>query len=511
MLKTQLTTRGLEKRKEKELKWSEIPSEVHEKFREAERVQWEEHLSFDALEPLTTAESERVRRVPAERVLRSRWAYKDKNWSRRREGEDVPWKCKSRLVIAGHTDPDLTNEDLKLSTDAPALSRSGLACMLQRTADGLREGDPWTLAAGDIRCAFLTGSYLYMHQPRTGFPGMLPIIKNVFGLATSPHTWWQDLQAGILDIELELTVHGDKAMYKFEQSAMDPCIFMLRRRDGDGGFSGEPVAYVGCHVDDLLIGAPRGLQHAIQRGLAERFEIETWEMDSFEFLGSRISVENEVVKMTQNKYAETRLFTLDIPAGVNEADQAPPELVSDNRSLIGALSWMSAQTRPDLTCSVSMAQQLQKSPTYGDLKFTNGIATKAYQFRDRGLEFRGIPKGNLMIVVYHDAAWANVREQDPEESVYVLTAEENEMGKQTEGPYSTGVQRKAKKGNSKVASQLGILVTFADRAALSGQAGVCNVADWRSRAGQRVCRSTFGAPVQKGSKRPNISARCTRP
>ena len=101
-----------------------------------------------------------------------------------------------------------------------------------------------------------------------------------------------------------------------------------------------------------------------------------------------------------------------------------------------------------------------------------------------------------MIVVYHDAAWANVPEQDPEESVYVLTAEENEMGKQTEGPYSTGVQRKAKKGNSKVASQLGILVTFADRAALSGQAGVCNVADWRSRAGQRVCRSTFGAETQ---------------
>ena len=51
MLKTQLTTRGLEKRKEKELKWPEIPQEVHEKFRDAEKTQWEEHLSFDTLEP----------------------------------------------------------------------------------------------------------------------------------------------------------------------------------------------------------------------------------------------------------------------------------------------------------------------------------------------------------------------------------------------------------------------------------------------------------------------------
>ena len=322
MLKTQLTTRGLEKRKGKELKWSEIPPEVHEKFREAEVVQWEEHLSFDALEPLTIDESNRVRQeVPPERILRSRWAYKDKNWSRRREGEEVPWKCKSRLVIAGHTDPDLTDESMHLSTDAPTLSRSGLACLLQRTADGLQEGDPWTLAAGDIRCAFLTGSYLtrelYMHQPKTGFPGMVPgqlvrIKKNVFGLATSPHTWWQDLQEGIHDIELQVNSSKGKITCKFEQSALDPCIFMLRRWDGEK-FLEQPLAYLGCHVDDLLIAGPRGLQKVIQQGLANKFEIQAWEMDRFEFLGSQITVEADMVKMTQEKYAHTCLFTLDVP------------------------------------------------------------------------------------------------------------------------------------------------------------------------------------------------------
>ena len=258
----------------------------------------------------------------------------------------------------------------------------------------------------------------------------------------------------------------------------------------------QPLAYLGCHVDDLLIAGPRGLQKAIQQGLADKFEVQTWEMDRFEFLGSQITVEADMVKMTQEKYADTRLFTLDVPPGVDEGDPASPELVSDNRSLIGALSWMSAQTRPDLTCSVSMAQQLQKAPTYGDLKFTNGIAAKAHQFKNRGLEFRSIPQGRLMVVVFHDAAWANVPEPDSEEKYYVLTPEEDELGLQREGPYSAGTQRKAKRGNSKVASQLGILVTFVDRGALSGQPGVCNIADWRSRAGQRVCRSTFGAETQ---------------
>ncbi|CAE7197343.1 RE2 [Symbiodinium sp. CCMP2592] len=505
MLKTQLTTRGLEKRKEKELKWTEIPPEVHDKFREAEKTQWDEHLSFDALEPLTTSESERIRReVPAERILRSRWAYKDKNWSRRREGEDVPWKCKSRLVIAGHTDPDLTDENLNLSTDAPTLSRSGLACMLQRTADGLEETDSWTLAAGDIRCAFLTGSYLdrelFMHQPKTGFPGMKPeqlvrIKKNVFGLATSPHTWWQDLQGGINEIEIEFPDTDYAGKYRFEQSAMDPCVFLLRRWNGES-FEGTPVAYLGCHVDDLLVAGPRGLQQTIQRALAAKFEIQDWEMDEFEFLGSKIQVREHSINMTQEKYADTRLFYLDLPAGVSDDDMAPPELVSDNRSLVGALSWMSAQTRPDLTCCVSMAQQLQKSPTYGDLKFTNATAVKAHQFRERGLEFRGIPKDRMMIVVFHDAAWANVPEADPDEDYYVLSHDENQAGLQTEGPYASGVARKAKKGNSRVASQLGVLVTFVDRGALSGEPGHCNIADWKSRAGQRVCRSTFGAETQ---------------
>ena len=179
LLKTDLTRRGVEKRKEKELRWAEIPQEVHEKFREAERQQWQEHMSFDALEALSSEASAEVRaRVPPERILRCRWAYKDKNYARRRDGEDVPWKCKSRLVIAGHTDPDLTNESLHLSTDAPTLSRCGFSCLMQITANGLQEADPWSMSAGDIRCAFLTGSYLrrelFMHQPRTGFPGMLP-------------------------------------------------------------------------------------------------------------------------------------------------------------------------------------------------------------------------------------------------------------------------------------------------------------------------------------------------
>ena len=504
MLRSDLTRRGVEKRKEKELKWSEIPEEVHQKFRDAEKTQWDEHLAYDALQPLSLADSDRIRAtVPAERILRCRWAYKDKNYARRREGEEVPWKCKSRLVIAGHTDPDLGTE--QLTTDAPTLSRSGLSCMLQIVANGRSAPDPWTVAAGDIRCAFLTGSYLtrelYMHQPRTGFPGMHPgelvkIKKNVFGLATSPHEWWNDLRGGIFSIEIDIPHTGPEVKYKFEQCALDPCVFTLRKWK-DGVFCEEPIAYIGCHVDDILIGAPQSLQKAMQKALSGTFPIDEWEENEFEFLGSKIRVSDYEVELSQEKYATTRLFQLDLPLNAKDEELASPELVSDNRSLIGALSWMSSTSRPDLTCSVSMAQQLQKSPTHGDIKFTNQTAHKAIQFKQRGLKYKSIPPDRMMIVIYHDAAWANVPEADPDEDYYVLTHEDNLAGLQREGPYAlTGVDRKAKKGNSKVASQLGILVTFMDRGALSGEAGDFSIADWRSQAGQRVCRSTFGAETQ---------------
>ena len=226
---------------------------------------------------------------------------------------------------------------------------------------------------------------------------------------------------------------------------------------------------MGCHVDDLLVVAPFSLRPKIEESLSATFPIDSWEHDQFEFLGSQIKAGNGVVQVLQEKYATTRLFLLDIPQGAKDDDPADEELVSDNRSLIGALSWMSAQSRPDLTCSVSMAQQLQKNPTIGDLRFTNATANKATQFKDHGLMFHPIDGDRIMLIVYHDAAWANVPEPDPLEDYYVLSPEDDQAGLQSEGPYVNEKQRKAKKGSSKVASQLGVLVTFADRGVLNNQ------------------------------------------
>ena len=102
--------------------------------------------------------------------------------------------------------------------------------------------------------------------------------------------------------------------------------------------------------------------------------------------------------------------------------------------------------------------------------------------------------------VLHDRGqrkpWESARNKRTH-TAHVLTPEDDLAGLQSEGPYVGKTKdRKAKKGNSKVASQSGVLVTFADRGALNNDPGNYSIADWKSRAGQRVCRSTFGAETQ---------------
>ena len=346
--------------------------------------------------------------------------------------------------------------------------------MLQVLANGLRAPDPWQVSAGDIQCAFLTGSYLdrdeelFISQPVTGFPGMKPgqlvrVKKNIFGLATSPREWWEDIQDGFKRVKINF---GEEN-YQFDQCPLDPCVFTLRKADGSG-FSGPPIGYVGTHVDDLLAVAPGTVSTLIKQALSQEFPIDDWEAELFSYLGSEVHCCDDEVVMSQKSYVDTRLFKLEIPEGSNDDELASEDLVADNRSLVGALSWLSAQTRPDLTCAVSMAQQLQKRPTVGDLKFSNSTAKKALDFKDEGLRFKPLDVEDMVVLVYHDVGWANAKDTEHDEPYFELTAEDQAAGLQVEGPFANKDGRKAKRDNSKVASQLGYLVLFADKKCLAG-------------------------------------------
>ena len=137
-----------------------------------------------------------------------------------------------------------------------------------------------------------------------------------------------------------------------------------------------------------------------------------------------------------------------------------------------------------------MAQQVQKQPTIADLKFTNLVSKKAYDYPEEGLRFRPISLDKLIVIVYHDAGWANAHDAEHDEEGFELTEEDKSAGLQHEGPFVDRRARKARRQNSKVASQLGDLVVFADIDSVMGKGGNFSVLDWKSKAGQRFSAET---------------------
>ena len=493
MLKRCYTERSLAKQYEKELPWKVIPESEHQGFREAEDKQFREHLHHQALDPISLEESRAIRqRVDPSRILSSRFAYKDKNWTRRKLDESLPWKHKARLVIGGHRDPDVH----MLQTDAPTINRLSVLTLLQLVASK-RAKEGWSASAGDIEAAFLNGDplkrELYLAQPRTGLAGLHPeqllrITKGVFGLPDSPRKWWRRLRGDMLGISI---VHeGQK--YKLLQSPLDACLFQLVKDSFDPADlkSEEPVGYVGVHVDDLLVAGGPVFSRLIQEALSNIFPVGEWLVDDFDYLGSHIKVDDKGVFFSQEAYASSRLFEIPISTEQKDEDPATEEQRIDNQSLVGALSWLSSQSRPDLQCSVSLAQQLQSNPSVGDLRFSNQIARRAWDHRDKGIWLRPLVLSQLEFLVYHDAAWGNAKLSG--EEGFRLSQADHELGTMTGSPYDWK-ERKAKRANSCVASQLGVLLVLTDTEHYRKGGQVCSVLDWKSCATQRVCRSTFGA------------------
>ena len=191
MVKRGSSEKSKDKALEKELPWERIPEEEKNLYVEAEVKQWQEHLKFEAVQPLSVAES---------------------NWVRENVAND-----------RGHMDPDIGK--VEMQCDAPTATRTSLMLTLQKSLN-----EDWEVCAADVQAAFLNGINLYFRQPKRGIPGLEPhqlvsIEKGVFGLSTSPRLWWEKLSKDVTNLKLE--VEGELLILD------DPCVFEFRTLDGE--------------------------------------------------------------------------------------------------------------------------------------------------------------------------------------------------------------------------------------------------------------------------------------
>lgn len=461
MVKRCISEKGKEKQLEKELPWGLIPPDERQLYKEAELKQWKEHVDFGAVRALSLEESQLVRAsVSPDRILRSRFAYKDKNYAKRKcdPTVTVPPKPKARLCIAGHMDPDLGHTDM--AVDAPTTGRHSILLALQ-----LALCRSWKISTGDIKAAFLNGvpapRKLYFSQPRGGMPTLEPgqlieVVKGVFGLSTSPKLWWIKLSTDILEIKIN---DASEELYVL-QNDIDPCIFQFIGKD-----SGQVRGLLLTHVDDIMLMTEPELLPIIQEALQKRFPVDEWVSDEFEYVGSEYRCTPEEIHMTQKHYTDGRVDRVTAP--FNSDGSVSKEQIEENRTSIGSLSWLAKQTRPDLQFMVSQAQKHQNDPTPEDIKKTNKAVDMALAHSGRGVTLRKIPEEKIAFVAFHDAAWGNVPIDSPEPDDATWN------------------------GSQTLASQLGSLVLITEKETFTSGNGTFSLVDWKSKGSQRVCRSTF--------------------
>ena len=440
--------RGCEKQLEKEIPWSLIPPDEKQLYRDAELTQWQEHLQYEAVRPLTKAESEEVRAtVDPSRILRSRFAYRDKHHALRKAQPELPPKPKARLCVSGQFDPDLTKKEM--SVDVPTAGRQSLLLAVQ-----VALAKDWVASIGDIRAAFLNGvqapRQLYFELPKRGIPTvedgiLVEILKGVFGLSTSPKLWWLRLSGELRGLEVDF--RGEAVDVK--QNDMDPCIFMFIGRT-----SGQVHGVILTHVDDLLLLTDEGLRPVLQAALSAKFPVDKWTNDRFEYIGCNYDFSAGRVVIAQESYAETRLEEITLFKDQKDEDDASREQVEENRTAIGSLSWLAKQTRPDLQFGVSTCQRRQNHPSVADLKETNKLVREAKAHKEKNIVLRKINPDDLALYAFHDAAWGNVESPTPEDG--------------DEQWY----------GEHKLNSQLAHIIIAASKTAILGQEGAFSVIDW---------------------------------
>ena len=126
-----------------------------------------------------------------------------------------------------------------------------------------------------------------------------------------------------------------------------------------------------------------------------------------EFVGSHLKqLSNFAIQVSQAKFA-ARVKGIKIPQGVADRDQVSAGILSQARGLLGAVTWLASQSRPDLQVLSSLGQQGLSKMTYGQARRLNTLVTRVKQHADLPITIPSIPPDQWELAGFSDAALQN--------------------------------------------------------------------------------------------------------
>ena len=189
-------------------------------FRSAKEKEIRSWLSTETVRKIARSQ------IPEEQILRSRWVltWKPVEPTGGEENMGQKFKPKARLVILGYEDPQLES----LARDSPTLGKDSRSLIFQYAASTKTK-----IRSFDIQTAFLRGSrqdgrILGMEPPAEMRQLMdlkpwecCELLKSAYGLVNAPLLWYEELRGALIRLN-------------FLVSPLDPCLFVLPKKDGSG-------------------------------------------------------------------------------------------------------------------------------------------------------------------------------------------------------------------------------------------------------------------------------------
>ena len=371
--------------RKKELNYEKADAKKKKGIEEARGKEWSNWKNFDAVKTLLPDAAQKyLEEHPEVKPTPMRWVDIDKA---------EPWetpRLKSRIVVRG----DLERGADNTRTDSPTCSSLILNLTLSVAAS-----NKWKLKGGDITASFLQGERmtrtLALRPPKGGLPGvpegsLLLAQKPVYGTKDAPRGFWRRLHRVCLELGLR-AVPYENAAYVLADSA--------------GKLKGVMVS----HVDDLLWCGDRDMDDIMAKLQAE-FKFGTLEInDSFTYCGRLISQDAGGIRVTcPNVACKVRPISLTAERKSNRGGKATENEVSQLRSVVGSLNWVTRVCRPDIGYQVHRLQSVMRVATVGDLIACNALLNYVKKSSDLGLcyAYDAFDYADLQIVSITDASHA---------------------------------------------------------------------------------------------------------
>jgi len=348
------------------------------------------------------------------RLIKSKYVYRvKKDWT----GNVV--KRKSRLVVQGFSQREGVDYD---ETYAPVAKVTTFRLML-----ALSKVLDLKIHQLDVDSAFLYADLdedVFVKPP----PGMtmkqgycLKLLKSLYGLKQAPRNWNKNIVDHIKSIG-------------FTQSVLDNCLFVKT--------VGEETYLISLYVDDILIaGSDPSKIEEIKAEFTARYEMkDLGELNHY--LGMKITRTAEYIQLDQHRYTLDILKKYDYLLSEFETKNYATPMEKDLKlrkfeaasmsvsqreyverfpyqNIVGALLYLSINTRPDISYAVGVLARFSKNPNFRACKALLRVLVYLRGTAERGIRFTG---DDLNVHAYSDADWAGDLDSRRSTTGYVVYA-----------------------------------------------------------------------------------------